>query len=227
MRPFGMGGLAVLILFCGLAFLTTGVSGCTTLGSFRVFDPVEPRTAHLQQPSVAVRDLPADIRLGVEHLRRGSRGGSFVLCIENASEDRDLIVQWNRLGYRLGSGQRRQPMSDQDFLKMCVQFGFAAYGWSAEATRQKWAEVYPSPGDVYRIEPGQSLTILMHFGASEQERTLNLSFDQALWWESREGNRVGIEPAPHCVISLPPLEEIEDEFWPSWLHVGFFVTNSG
>jgi hypothetical protein len=67
----------------------------------------------------------------------------------------------------------------------------------------------------------------MHFGAGEQERALNVSFDQALSWESREGKRVVIEPGPHGVISLPPLEEIEDEFWPSWLHVGFFVTNSG
>ncbi len=226
MRPFGMGGVAVPVLFHGLAFLMAGVSGCTTLGSFSVFEPIEPRTVCVQQPAAAVRDVPAEMRLAVEHLRRGSRGGSFVLRVENASEDRDLFVDWDRIAYRLGSGQRRRPMSDQDFLKMGVQFGYAAYGWSAEDLRQKWAEIYPSSGGVYRIEPGQSLTLLMHFGAAEQERTLSMLFDQALWWETRDGQHLSIDPAPHCIITLPPLQENKEEFWPSWLHVGFFVTNS-
>ncbi|MCS6976448.1 MAG: hypothetical protein NZM31_05490 [Gemmatales bacterium] len=204
------------------------LSGCTTLGSFSVFEPVEPKTAHLEHPSAVVRNAPAEVRLAVEQLRRGTRGGSFVLRIENASEDRDLFLDWGQIAYRLGSGQRRQPMSDQDFLKMGTEFGYAAYGWSAEAMRKKWAEVYPSPGDIYRLEPGQTLTILMHFGAGENERTLTMSLENALFWETRDGTRSPIEPPVQFVISLPSLEADESgSSWPSWLHVGFFVTNSG
>lgn len=205
-----------------------GLPGCSMFGTFSVFQPVEPATAYRPEAEAVVRDAPPGVRLAVEHLRRGSRGGSFVLRVENQSEDRVLALDWSRIGYRLSSGQRRRPMSDSDFLKMGSEFGFAAYGWNSEAMRSRWADAYAVPGEIYRLEPGKSLTLLMHYGAGELETRLTVSLEEALWWEGPDGHRQPISsPPPQVLVVLPPLVEPKESFWPDWFQVGFFVTNSG
>jgi hypothetical protein len=188
-------------------------------------NPEEPRPESLARWAAP---LPEGMDVSIDTLRRGPRGGSFILRVKNTARDQALMLDWSRVVFRLGNGQFRKPITDNDFLQLCMEFGFAAYGWSEIDLKTRTPGVaYPLRGEIHRLKPGESLALTLHFGAPEQETSLFFDLGQALSWETLDGQPLGtVEPGVRGSLGLPPIAPPRPpSWWPDWLHVGVFISN--
>jgi hypothetical protein len=203
--------------------------GCETTGGLAFFAATPPPVASATNNCGEVlKPTATDVDVEIESVRRGSRGGSLVLRLHNDSADKALMLDWSKISVRLGNGQFRRPMTDDEFLQLALEFTFPAYGWSQEALKRELPDlVYPQRGEVRRLKPGEELAIMLHFGAPGEEATLLLSLEQALTWETADGTRpVAVLPAVRCAVNLPSLTDGKPPtWWPGWVHVGVFATN--
>jgi hypothetical protein len=212
--------LGVLLLCC---------TGCASTGGFAFFAaPALPVVQHTEPCASVLKPTAENVAIEVASIRRGVRGGSFILAIQNKSKDQALMIDWSKLTLRLGNGQFRPPMTDEEFLKLGLEFGFRAYGWDDDAMRQKTPDVtYPVRGEFVRLKHGETLKLAVHFGAPEDEDTILASFDEAFAWEGLDFRRLGpVTPAVRCAIQLPCLNPPKTtSWWPDWLHVGVMLSN--
>jgi hypothetical protein len=217
------GGLVVL-----MAALTA--LGCETTNGFLAFEVDLPPMVVTSAPHAQIMP-PAPPHIGARliALQRGVRGGTAVLALKNTRTDgAELVLDWAKLSIRLSSGQFRKAMDDDEYLKVAMQFDFRAYG---DQTRDKNnpdqpPRIYPHHGEVYRIKPGEEMVIALHFGAPAEEKSMMLSFQEALHWENAAGAEA-ITPALQMAVQLPSLSEEpkEGSYWPKWMQLNLEFGN--